>query len=65
VIKVYGSELQSYLLPKFLTLRSFSLEFIRQRLNFDHVNLLANKKKTCLKMKKEVGIVIVKDKSEL
>jgi hypothetical protein len=65
VIKVYGSELQPYLLPKFLTLRVFSLEFIRQHLNYDHVNFLANKKKTSFKLKKEVGPFIVKDKSTL
>jgi hypothetical protein len=46
-------------------LRFFSLEFIRQRLNYDHVNFLANKKKTSFKLKKEVGPFIVKDKSAL
>jgi hypothetical protein len=46
LIKVYGSESQPYLLPKFLKLRVFSLEYIRHRLNSNHVNFLANKKKT-------------------
>jgi len=65
VIRVYGAELQPYILPKFLTLRIFSLELIRQRLNYDHVNFLSNKKKTSFNLKKEVGPFIVKDRSAL
>jgi hypothetical protein len=63
MIRVYGSELQPYLRPKFLNLRVLSLEFIRQHLNSNHVNLFANKKKTYFKLNKEVGPFIVKDKS--
>jgi hypothetical protein len=32
-IRIYGSEAQPFLLPVFLTMRIFSLEYIRQRLN--------------------------------
>jgi hypothetical protein len=62
---VYGVEIQPYILPKFLTLRIFSLEFVRRGLNFDHVNLLSNINKTSFKLKKEVGPFIVKDRSTL
>ena len=46
-------------------MRVFSLEYIRQCLNSDQVNLLANKKKNSFKLKKEVGPFIVKDKPAL
>ena len=42
-IRVYGSSLIPYKLPKYLPMRLFSLEYIRQILNSDAVNFLIAK----------------------
>ena len=45
-IRVFGSNLLPYKLPKHVSMRIFSLEYIRKILNFDSINFLAAKKKT-------------------
>jgi len=45
-IRVYGCELPPYKLPKYLPIITFSLEYIRQRLNADEVHFVAVKKKS-------------------
>jgi hypothetical protein len=47
------------MLPKFLTIRIFALEYIRQRLNFDYIHFSSKKQKVTFKLKKEVGPFIV------
>jgi hypothetical protein len=64
-IRVYGIELQPFLLPRFLTPRIFSLEFIRQRLNFDYVHFVSRKYKSSFKLKKEVGPFVVNTRTTL
>ena len=54
-IRVYGSNLLPYKLPKYLPMRVFALEYIRQILNLDSINFLAAKKKTQFKLKNQVG----------
>ena len=54
-IRVYGSNLFPYKLPKYLPMRLFALEYIRQILNSDEINFLAAKKKTQFKIKNQVG----------
>jgi hypothetical protein len=63
--RVYGSELRPFLLSTFLTPRIFSLEFIRQRLNYDEIHFLSRKYKASFKLKKEVGPFIFNTKSTL
>ena len=54
-IRVFGSNLLPYKLPKFVPIRVFALEYIRQILNSDSINFLAAKKKTEFKLKNQVG----------
>ena len=54
-IRVYGSSLVPYKLPKYLPMRLFPLLYIRQIINSDVVNFLAAKKKTQFKLKNQVG----------
>ena len=53
-IRVYGSNIIPYKLPKYLPMRLFSLEYIRQIIDSDSTNLLAAKKKTRFKIKNQV-----------
>jgi hypothetical protein len=64
-IKIYGSELQPFLLPVFLNPRIFALEYIRHRLNSDHIHFVSRKYKASFKLKKEVGPFIVNTRSTL
>ena len=41
--KVYGFELQPFLLPTFLNPRIFTFEFIRQRLDSDDIHFVSRK----------------------
>ena len=61
-IRIYGVELQPFILPKFLTPIIFSLEFIRQRLNYDYIHFVSKKNKVRFKLKNEVGPFIVSNR---
>jgi hypothetical protein len=50
-IKVYGCELAPYLLPKYLPVRIFALEYIRQMINSDDIHFVSLKKKQQLRIK--------------
>ena len=52
---VFGSNLLPYKLPKYVPMRIFSLEYIRQILNYDFINFLEAMKKTQFKLKNQVG----------
>jgi len=54
-IRVFRYELPTYKLPKYLPIRIFALEYLRQSLNADEVNFLATKKKSQFKLKAQVG----------
>jgi len=45
-IKVYGSELAPYKLPKYVIMRIFSLEYIRQKIDMDELHFVSAKKKS-------------------
>ena len=45
-IKEYGCELAPYKLPKYLPMRIFSLEYIRQMLNLDDIHFVVAKNKS-------------------
>lgn len=62
-IKVYGCELSPYKLLKYLPIKIFSLEYIRQRLNANEVHLVAANKKSQFKLKAQVGPCICNTKA--
>jgi hypothetical protein len=64
-IRVYGAEICPFRLPKFFTLRIFSLEFIRQSLDSDNIHFIPRKKRTNFKIKREVGPFIVYNRTTL
>lgn len=50
-IRIFGCKLPPYKLPKFLPMRIFSLEYIRQMINMDEIHFVAAKKKSQFKIK--------------
>ena len=60
---MYGSQLVPYKLPKYLPMRIFSLEYIRQIFNSDEIHFLSNKKKTQLKIKNQIGLFICNNRN--
>lgn len=54
-LRVYGCELAPYKLPKFLPVRIFALEYIRQMINVDEIHFVAAKKKSQFRIKSEIG----------
>jgi hypothetical protein len=50
-IRVYGCELAPYKLPKYLPVRIFALEYIRQIINSDDIHFVSLKKKQQLRIK--------------
>lgn len=54
-IRVFGSNLLPYKLPKYVPMKIFSLEYTGKILNSNSINFLAIKKKTQLKLKNQVG----------
>jgi hypothetical protein len=50
-IRVYECELVPYKLPQYLSVRIFSLEYIRQIMNLDDIHFVSLKKKQQLRIK--------------
>jgi hypothetical protein len=57
-IRVYGCELAPYKLPKYVPVRIFSLEYIRQMINSDDIHFVSLKKKQQLRIKGQIGSFI-------
>jgi hypothetical protein len=57
-IRVYGCELAPYKLPKYLPIKIFSLEYIRQIINSDDIHFVSLKKKQQLRIKGQIGSFI-------
>jgi hypothetical protein len=57
-IRVYGCELDPYKLPKYLPVRIFALEYIRQMINSDDIHFVSLKKKQQLRIKGQIGSFI-------
>jgi hypothetical protein len=57
-IRIYGCELAPYKLPKYLPVRIFSLEYIRQMINSDDIHFVSLKKKQQLRIKGKIGSFI-------
>ena len=51
-IRIYGCQLAPYKLPKYLSMRLFSLEYYRQIMNSDEINFVSAKKISQFKVKK-------------
>jgi len=54
-IRVYGCELAPNKLPKFLPMRIFALEYIRQMINVDELHFVSAKKKSQFRIKSHIG----------
>lgn len=63
VIRVYGSEDQPYRLPSFLTLRIFSLEVLRLRLQSDELHFSRKKQTSTFKVLITIRPFIVKNRA--
>jgi hypothetical protein len=57
-IRVYVCELDPYKIPKYLPVRIFSLEYIRQMINLDDIHFVSLKKKQQLRIKGKIGSFI-------
>jgi hypothetical protein len=57
-IRVYGCELASYKLPKYLPVRIFALEYIRKMINSDDIHFVSLNKKQQLRIKGKIGSFI-------
>lgn len=54
-IRVYGYELAPCKLPKFLPMRIFALQYIRQMISADEIHFVAANKKSQFKIKSQIG----------
>jgi hypothetical protein len=63
-IRIYGCELPPYKLPKFLPVRIFSLEYIRQMINSDNIHFMSFKKKQQLRIKGQIGSFICNSRAQ-
>jgi hypothetical protein len=57
-IRVYGCELAPYKLPKYLPVKIFAQEYIRQIMNSDDIHFVSLKKKQQLRIKGQIGSFI-------
>jgi hypothetical protein len=57
-IRVYGCELAPYKLPRYIPVRVFALEYIRQIMNSDDIHFVSLKKKQQLRIKGQIGSFI-------
>lgn len=63
LIKIYGFEGQTYLLPAFLTPRVYALEFIRQRLASNELDFVSNNKASTFRLHQKIGPFVVKSRT--
>jgi hypothetical protein len=62
-IRVYRCEMPPYKMPKFLPVRIFALEYIRQMINLDDIHFVAFKKKQQLRIKGHIGSFICNNRA--
>ena len=62
VIRMYGSELCPYRLPRYVPLRLFALEYYRQLISLDLTHFHSTKKKAQLKFKDQLGPFLMNKK---
>ena len=63
-LRIFGSNMLPYKLPKHVCMRIFALEYLRQILNADSINFMEAKKKTQFKLKNQVGPFIINHRDE-
>ena len=61
-LRIFGTNLLPYKLPRFLIIRFFSLEYLRQVLNVDAIHFMASRKNTQFKLKNKIGPFIVNNR---
>jgi hypothetical protein len=54
-IRIFGCELAPYKLPRYVPVRVFALEYIRQIMNSDDIHFVSLKKKQQLRIKGQIG----------
>jgi hypothetical protein len=54
-IRIFGCELAPYKLPRYVPVRLFALEYIRQIMNSDDIHFVSLKKKKQLRIKGQIG----------
>jgi len=64
VVRIYGCELAPYRLPKYVPMRLFALEYIRQFGNADMIHLYGRSKKAQLKIIHQLGPFIFNKREE-
>jgi hypothetical protein len=57
-VRVFGCKLAPYKLPKYVSVRIFALEYIRQIMNSDDIHFVSLKKKQQLQIKGKIGSFI-------
>jgi hypothetical protein len=62
-IRVYGCEFPPYRLEKYLSVRIFSLEYIRKTMKFDDILFVSVKKKQQIKIKTQIGSFICNNRA--
>jgi hypothetical protein len=63
-IRVYGCELAPYKLPRYMPVRVFTLEYIRQSMNSDDIHFFPFKKKQQLRLKAQIGPFICNNRGD-
>ena len=61
-IRIFGSNLLPYKLPKYMNMIILALKYLRYIFNSDSINFLAARKKTQLKWKNQVGPFIINNR---
>jgi hypothetical protein len=54
-IRVYGYEIAPYKLPKYVSVRIFTLEYVRQIINSDDIHFVSLKQKQQMRIKGQIG----------
>jgi hypothetical protein len=62
-IRIFGCELAPYKLPRYVHVRVFALEYIRQIMNSDDIHFVFLKKKQQLRIKGQIGPFICNSRS--
>jgi hypothetical protein len=64
-IQVYGCEFEPYLLPTNIPSKVFVLEYLRQRISFDHLHFISKNQKSSFAFPAQVFSFVVKSRSTL
>jgi hypothetical protein len=65
IIRIYGNEFEPYLLPIYITMCLFSLEYRRKILAADHLHFISKSKKTSFNLPTQFFSFIIKNRSTI